>query len=101
MSRREQLEKMLAVSPGDEFLEYALAMAFASEGEEEESVRRLSVLNEANPDHVAAWFQRAQILARIGEPEAAAEACRDGIRAAQRTGNDHAEAEMTGFLDLL
>jgi len=101
MSRREQLEKMLEASPGDEFLKYALAMAYASEGNEEEAVERLAVINAASPDHVAAWFQRAQILARIGESEAAAEVCRSGIEAAKRTGDDHAEAEMTGFLDLL
>ncbi len=101
MSKREQLEKMLEASPDDEFLKYALAIACSSEGDEEEAVRRLATLNEETPDNVSAWFQRAQILARMGEPEDAAQVARGGIEAARRTGDDHAEAEMIGFLDLL
>lgn len=101
MSKREQLEKMLKATPDDEFLKYALAMACSSEGDEEEAVRRLKILNEENPDNVSAWFQRAQILARIGESDEAANVTRSGIEAARRTGDDHAEAEMIGFLDLL
>ena len=101
MSKRKQLEKMLEASPDDEFLKYALAMACSSEGNEEEAVRRLALLNEENPDNVSAWFQRAQILSRMGKPEDAAEVCRNGIEEVRRTVDDHAEAEMIGFLDLI
>lgn len=101
MSKREQLEKMLEASPDDEFLKYALAMACSSEGDEAEAVRRLALVTDGNPDNVSAWFQRAQILARMGEPEDAAEVAKSGSEAARRTGDDHAEAEMIGFLDLL
>ena len=86
MSKREQLEKMLEASPDDEFLKYALAMACSSEGDEEEAVRRLALITDGNPDNVSAWFQQAQILARMGESEDAAEVARNGIEAARKDG---------------
>lgn len=101
MSRREQLEKMLAASPDDLFLKYSLAMLLASEGEEEEAAEKLAAINQEHPDDVAAWFQRGQILARIGEVEESREVITAGIAVAQRVGNDHAEGEMRGFLDML
>lgn len=101
MSRREQLEQMLAVSPDDLFLKYALAMTLAGEGDDEAAAAKLAVINQAHPEHVSAWFQRGQILARIGEVEESREVIIAGIAAAQQAGNDHAEGEMRGFLDML
>tara|TARA_R110002072_G_scaffold302710_2_gene487625 strand:+ start:142127 stop:142432 length:306 start_codon:yes stop_codon:yes gene_type:complete len=101
MPTREQLQTMLDASPSDEFLQYSVAMACASEGNEEEAAERLKALCSANPDHVSAWFQRGQILNRLDETDEAREALLTGIAAAQRVGNSHAEAEMRAFLDML
>lgn len=101
MSRREQLEQMLAASPDDLFLKYALAMLLAGEGDEEAAAARLATVNQEHPEHVAAWFQRAQILARIGEVEESREVIIAGIAAAQQAGDDHAEGEMRSFLEML
>jgi predicted Zn-dependent protease len=99
MSRRAQLEELLRSDPDDVFLHYALALEYASAGETTEALRRLDDLLVREPDYVAAWFQKGQILAREGEGERAAQALRSGIEAARRTGDTHAEGEMTGFLE--
>lgn len=101
MSRREQLEQMLVNSPDDVFLKYALAMTLAGDGEEEAATAQLAVVNKEHPDHVAAWFQRAQILARLGEVDESREVITAGIVAAQQAGDDHAEGEMRSFLEML
>ena len=101
MPSRAALEKMLETNPSYLFLNYALAMQCASDGEEEEAAERLARINSEHPDDVAAWFQRGQILYRLGETDEAREVITAGIEVAQRVGNAHAEGEMRGFLDLL
>jgi predicted Zn-dependent protease len=101
MSKREQLEKLLESSPDDLFLRYAFAMACASEGDNDTAAEKLAVINESDPDHVAAWFQHGKILNELGEADDAREVIVNGITAAQRVGDDHAEEEMRGFLDLI
>ena len=101
MTRREQLEQMLAGSPNDLFLKYAVAMAYSSEGDSAEAQRRLADINLTHPDDVASWFQRGKLLAKLGEEDAARDVLTSGIATAQRMGNDHAEGEMRGFLEML
>jgi thioredoxin-like negative regulator of GroEL len=101
MSKSEQLAKMLESSPDDLFLRYAYAMACSSEGDNDTAADRLAAINESDPDHVAAWFQRGKILNELGESDEARDVLTNGITAAQRVGDDHAEEEMRGFLDLI
>ncbi|MGZ0171400.1 MAG: hypothetical protein ACKVHE_17790 [Planctomycetales bacterium] len=101
MPTRDQLLTLLEANPADEFLQYSVAMACASEGNEEEAAERLEALCVASPDHVSAWFQRGQILNRLDETDEAREVLLTGIAAAQRVGDSHAEAEMRAFIDML
>jgi len=101
MPSREQLQVLLDANPTDEFLQYSVAMACASEGNEEEAVERLKTLCTVSPDHVSAWFQRGQILNRLDETDEAREVLLAGIAAAQRVGDSHAEEEMRAFIDML
>ena len=101
MSRREQLEDLLRADPDDVFLHYALALECASAGDAAEAIARLDGVLGRDADYVAAYFQKGQILAREGDLESAAAALRDGVAAARRTGNAHAEGEMTAFLEAL
>lgn len=101
MPTRDQLLALLEANPADEFLQYSVAMACASEGNEEEAAERLKALCVASPDHVSAWFQRGQILNRLDETDEAREVLETGIETAKRVGDSHAEAEMRAFLDML
>ncbi|MBW3543263.1 MAG: tetratricopeptide repeat protein [Planctomycetes bacterium] len=101
MPRREQLEQLLAADPDDVFLQYALAMSYATEGDAPEAIRRLDDLVGGNPDYVAAWFQKGQLEAGGGNTAAAQVSLTRGIAAARKTGNAHAEGEMTAFLESL
>ena len=101
MSRREQLEKMLDAEPDDVFLQYALAMQCASDGDRSTALSRLQQVIDGSPNYVAAYFQRGQLLDQEGETQAAREVLSRGIEVARQVGESHAEMEMTEFLGTL
>jgi Tfp pilus assembly protein PilF len=101
MSRREKLEALLSESPEDTFLRYALALAFASEGNQDQARLRLEALLEDDSHYIPAYFQLAQIQVQLGRPDEARPVLARGIEMARRAGDAHAESEMTGFLEQL
>lgn len=101
MSRREQLEEMLASEPDDSFLHYALALELTKGDERPAGLKRLAEMNVRFPDHVPAYFRLGQLLAEDGDSAAAREVLNRGMLAARRTGDEHAAAEMRELLESL
>ena len=101
MTRREKLEAMLADAPEDVFLQYALAMEFASANEPVQATARLEGLLAADPHYVPAWYQLGRLLEQTGQRDRGRQALVRGIEVARRAGDDHAEAEMRALLDEL
>ena len=101
MSRREKLEALLAQSPDDTFLRYALALAFVSEGNPSAARERLEALVESDPHYVPTYFQLAQLHASQGQSDFAKPVLARGIEMARRAGDTHAEGEMRGLLEQL
>jgi Flp pilus assembly protein TadD len=101
MPRREQIEELLTADPADVFLNYALAKALVTEGRPADAVAQFRRVLELDPAHVAAHFQLGQVLAEEGDVPAARQVVAQGISLAVRTGDQHAAAEMTGFLESL
>ena len=93
-SRRCQLEAMLKENPGDEFLEYGLAVEYLNEGDVDGGVSRLRRLLETSPDYCAAYFRAGQALAVEQRWDEARSMLESGIATAQRIGNTHAAGEM-------
>jgi tetratricopeptide (TPR) repeat protein len=98
MDRVAVLKEILSQNPNDAFARYGLAMEYSKSGQVEEALREFSALLAANPDYTAGYFMAAQMLVRAGREEEARKLLRDGIAAAQRTGNQHAQSEMEGML---
>jgi predicted Zn-dependent protease len=98
-SRKQQIQEMLAEDPKDVFLRYGLAMEHASAGEHAEAVRCFQELIRDTPAYVPAYVQAGQLLARLGQDDAAKSVFRAGIEAARKTGDLHAAEEMESFLD--
>lgn len=101
MSRREQLERLLAAEPHDPFLRYGLAMCCSSDGQYEIAQEHFQKLLNDHPDYVAGYFQWAQLLVRLDEVNQAKPLLATGIAVALRTGDRHAAGEMTEFLGSL
>ena len=98
MDRVAMLNEILAQSPNDTFARYGLAMEFSKAGNAEEALREFGTLLAANPDYTAAYFMAAQTLVRAQRVSEAKKMLTDGIAAAQRTRNNHAQSEMEAML---
>ncbi len=100
-SRIEQLKAILAQDPGNQLTRYALGMEYSGAGEVEAAVAEFKQLVKANPDYANAYFMAAQALVGAECREEARAMLKDGIAAAQRTGNQHAQSEMQQMLEEL
>jgi predicted Zn-dependent protease len=98
---RKQLEQLLESDPDDVFLQYALAKACVSEGDVDTGLSRFQSVIERHPDYVPAYLQKGQALAERGRVVEARDILRLGVEAARKSGDRHAEPEMTAFLDVL
>lgn len=102
MSRREQIESMLADNPSDTFLRYALAMELANDDETAEQCLELHRgLMQDDPPYVPSFFMAGQQFARLDRIDEAKQVLAEGIQQAQQQGDSHAAGEMTEFLGSL
>jgi predicted Zn-dependent protease len=101
MDRATMLAEVLAQNPNDAFARYGLAMEYSKAGEVDRALSEFGKLLSAKPDYTAGYFMAAQTLVRAGRNEEAKRMLVDGISAARRTGNSHAQSEMTAMLDEL
>ena len=101
MSRREQLETMLAETPDDTLLRYALAMELENEDENERSLELHRGLMADDPPYVPSFFMSGQQLANLDRIDEAKQMLAKGIQQANAQNNLHAAGEMRQFLDSL
>lgn len=99
MDKIAMLSEILAEHPTDAFTRYGLAMAYASEGRNDDALREFATTIEHNPDYVPAFQMAAQTLLKLGRNEEAKQRLEDGLGAAARTNNAHAASEMQAMLD--
>lgn len=93
------LTEILAQHPADAFARYGLAMAYVSDGKNEDALREFATTIEHNPDYVPAFQMSAQTLLKLGRADEAKQRLKDGLAAAGRTRNEHAASEMQAMLD--
>jgi tetratricopeptide (TPR) repeat protein len=97
----EKLESLLTKDPDDVFLNFGLAMALRSAGRSEAALERFERTLRLDPGYVPAYFQKARLLAEVGETEAARVALGRGIEQARASGDTHAAGEMDAILAAL
>jgi len=95
------LTEILTANPADSFARYGLAMEYAKSGQIEPALQEFKTLIEKNPDYTPAYFMAAQTLATASRVDEAKRWLVDGISSAVRTGNTHAQSEMTAMLEEL
>ena len=98
MDRVALLNEVLSQNPNDAFARYGLAMEFSKTGDVTRAMEEFGKLLNANPDYTPGYFMAAQTLAAASRTEEAKQMLNDGIASAKRTGNAHAEAEMSAML---
>jgi tetratricopeptide (TPR) repeat protein len=94
MDKLALLTEILTQNPTDAFARYGLAMELVNQSRIEDGLAEFARCIADNPDYVPAYQMSAQTMAATGETEGALERLHQGIAAANRTGNQHALAEM-------
>ena len=98
MDRLQMLSEVLSQDPDNAFARYGLAMEYSGSGELDRAIEEFQKLLAAHPDYVAGYFMAAQSLAKANRVVDAKGMLREGIRAAEKTGDSHALSEMQGML---
>ena len=101
MDRIAMLNEILSQNPDDAFARYGLAMEHSKAGEVEQAMEEFAKLLSRHPDYTAGYFMAAQTLVSANRADEAKRMLVDGISSARRTGNTHAQSEMTALLDEL
>jgi predicted Zn-dependent protease len=101
MDRLAMLNEILSQNPDDAFARYGLAMEHSNAGEVERALEEFAKLLSAHPDYTAGYFMAAQTLVTANRVDEAKKMLVDGISSARRSGNSHAQSEMTAMLDEL
>jgi tetratricopeptide (TPR) repeat protein len=101
MDRIAALSEILTENPEDAFARYGLAMEYSKAGQIEQALQEYKTLIEKNPDYTPAYFMAAQTLAAASRVDEAKRWLVNGIASARRTGNTHAQSEMTAMLEEL
>lgn len=96
MSRKAQIEALLADSPNDAFLRFALAKEYEKEGAAAGARDVYQELVADQPEYVGTYYHLGKILEQLGEPAAAWKVYSDGIAIAKKLGETHAMRELAG-----
>jgi len=99
MDRIAALNEILTQEPDDAFARYGLAMEYSKLGDVDRALEEFRKLLSAHPDYTAGYFMAAQTLATASRVDEAKQMLMDGIASAVRTGNSHAQSEMTAMLE--
>ena len=97
-SRRETLEGFVAANPNDAFARYGLAIECASTGDTAAAIEHFVKLLDAHADYVPGYYHYGTLLARLGRKDEARKTLADGVAAARKAGNSHAQSEMEAAL---
>jgi Flp pilus assembly protein TadD len=95
------LKSILAQNPAEALARYGLAMEYVKAGDLETAVKEFRELTALKADHAYAFFQTGQALEKLGRTDEAKAAYRQGIEAASRKGDSHAQDELQAALDTL
>src|SRR2546421_10639245 len=99
--RMKQLQGMLEKQPRDAFLLYGMALELKKAEELQKALEYLHRVIEVDPGYGYAFYQMGQIQEQRGEVDSAKQAYRDGIEAARKSGDSHAQSELQTALTML
>ena len=96
MSRKAQIEALLADNPEDAFLRFALAKEYEKEGADAGAKDVYEALVADQPEYVGTYYHLGKTLERLGEDQEAWRVYTEGIAVTKRLGERHAMSELAG-----
>jgi tetratricopeptide (TPR) repeat protein len=101
MPTLEQLLPLLEADPGDAFARYAVAMEYAKQSRYAEALVQFAELVRRHPDYVPGYFMAGRTAKQNGDAAEAKRWYTEGVAAARRKGDRHAEDEISEALMML
>ena len=99
--RMLKLQQMLEREPSDTFILYALALEHKKANDAAQAITYLERVIAADPGYCYAYHQRGLIHESTGDVEAAKRSYREGIEAARKKGDAHAQGEIEAALEMI
>ena len=99
--RLQKLQAMLEREPNDTFLLYGIALEHKKANDLTAAVDHLDRVLAIDPNYCYAYHQKGLAFESAGDMEAAKAAYRQGIEAAQRCGDAHAQGEIEAALSMI
>jgi len=92
--RIEKLNEFLLKTPGDSFLQHALALEYSKLGDDTKARELFVAILEHEPGYVGSYYHLAKLLERMNETEQAVKVYEKGMEEAKEAGDQHAYNEL-------
>ena len=94
MDRIVKLKEFLAASPGDSFVQHALALEYIKAGDDAEARKLFEALLKRDENYVGSYYHLAKLLERNDEKDDAIRWYQKGMLKAKECGDNHAYNEL-------
>lgn len=94
MDRIASLKKFLNDSPGDSFLQHALALEYIKLGDDNEARLLFETILKRDEGYIGSYYHLAKLLERTGDTEEATGVYEQGMIHAKTAGDKHAYNEL-------
>jgi len=94
MDRVARIMEFLKTSPGDNFLEHALALEYIKAGNDAGARQIFETILQRDPGYTGSYYHLGKLLERIGEKKLAIDWYEKGMAAAKAAGDNHALGEL-------
>lgn len=101
MDRITQIEQLLAQSPADVFLNYALAMEYLSVSDFQKTIAQLEKVKSIQADYLPLYYQLAKAYEANNNTDAAIKTYEEGMLLAQQTNERKTLGELRSALEEL
>ena len=101
MDKINKLKEYLQASPGDSFLQHALALEYIKSGNDQEARELFESILHHEPGYTGTYYHLAKLLERTGDTDSAIKVYEKGMEETKRLGDHHAYGELKGAYEEL
>ncbi|HMO63091.1 MAG TPA: tetratricopeptide repeat protein [Ferruginibacter sp.] len=101
MSRIEKLQDFLQTSPGDSFLQHALALEYVKIGDDAAARNLFESVLKKDPGYTGSYYHLGKLLERNNDTAAAIEVYKTGMAETKKADDRHAYNELQAALEEL
>ena len=101
MERIKKLKEFLQGSPGDSFLQHALALEYIKEGDDEAARQLFEDLLNREPTYIGSYYHLGKLFERQNHTDEAIKWYEKGMEEAKKAGEKRAYGELRGAYEEL